>query len=62
MSSDGKSSHCLWQGEIKMVPVMIKNLKILRNSLQQLFLIFSSELLGQMNRNLVGSIIGRSSI
>ena len=35
-SSDGKISHCLWQGEIKMVPVMIKNLKILRNSLQQL--------------------------
>jgi hypothetical protein len=38
-SDDGKSSHCLWQGELKILKP-----------------------LGQMNRNLVGSILGRFSI
>jgi hypothetical protein len=44
--SDGKSSHCLWQGELKKHLAKSSPLK----------------LLDQMNRNLVGSIYGRSSI
>jgi hypothetical protein len=77
---DGKSSHCLWQGELKyviyanyqiitkiahFVPIRSTNMDATGNSCFWLADFKKSsplKPLGQMNRNLIGNIYGRSSI